>query len=261
MKHISKAKYGKISLNFNQRILEIAETWGADYTGIANLYSARDYIQQQGGEIISGYPLAISVGITMLNTIVDQLADRTNRTVALSYQYHSYDLINQRLDLLTSHISKYIQREGYNALPIPASECVNDEDIHGIFSHKLAARLAGFGWIGKNCLLVTPDAGPRVRWGTVLTDAPLHVTGEVLSDRCGNCTKCVDICPVKAIKGKPFHPDDPLEERYDAVKCYSYYESMRNESPEHIGVCALCLYICPYGKKDKHELPVLKKIK
>ncbi len=37
--------------------------------------------------------------------------------------------------------------------------------------------MAGLGRIGKSCLLITPEAGPRVHWATVLTDAPMQVTG------------------------------------------------------------------------------------
>lgn len=260
MKVSSLPKDRKEPADMNQKIFEIAETWGADFTGIANLSSAHDFIQQQGGDLVASYPLAISVGISMQHTIVDQLPDRANRSVALSYQYHSYDLINQRLDLLISHVSKYIQREGYNALPIPASERVDDERICAIFSHKIAANLAGLGWIGKSCLLITPEVGPRARWATILTDAPLQVTGKPMEERCGSCTKCVEICPVHALTGIPFNSADPREKRYDAAKCDRYYASMRKESPEQLGVCGLCLYACPHGKHNKNQGPILRKI-
>ena len=110
----------------------------------------------------------------------------------------------------------------------------------------MAAHLAGLGWIGKSCLLVTPEAGPRVRWTTVLTDAPLKA-GTPMEMRCGDCHECVDICPVKAFTGRNFIESEPREARYDARRCEKYLKGL--EASTGYGVCGMCLYICPHGKK------------
>ena len=89
------------------------------------------------------------------------------------------------------------------AYPIPASQRNGRDRMQSIFSHRMAAHLAGLGWIGKNCCLITPIAGPRVRLVTVLTDAPLP-PGSPMDSRCGDCTACVDACPPHAIKGRAF---------------------------------------------------------
>ncbi len=115
------------------------------------------------------------------------------------------------------------------------------------FSHKLAANMAGLGWIRKSCLLITPEAGPRVRWTTILTNAPLKPTGKPIDDGCGECTDCVDTCPVSAFSGKPFKIDENREVRYDARKCEEYHEIM--EESGKIPVCGLCIYNCPKGMK------------
>jgi len=236
----------------NHRIREIAETWGADFCGVADLSLAHDAILAQGGPVVAAYPRAISVGIVLLHSIVDQLPHRTNRAVAVSYRHHNHEVINQRLDLLVSRVSSLLQREGYQALPIPATKRVDAERICAVFSHKLAAHLAGLGWIGKSCLLVTPEQGPRVRWATVLTDAPLPATGEPMEERCGNCSQCVEICPVQAFTGEAFRESEPREQRYDASKCSRYFAAMREKDAE-LAVCGLCLYVCPYGKQGNPE--------
>jgi epoxyqueuosine reductase QueG len=235
-------------MNMNNRIKEISETWGADFYGVADLSIAHDAIMAQGGAVIASYHRAISVGIVLLHSIVDQLPQSADRAVAVNYRHHSYEVINQRLDLITSRVSSLLQRDGYQALPIPASKRVDDERICGAFSHKLAAHLAGLGWIGKSCLLVTPEEGPRVRWATVLTDAPLLLTGKPMDERCGNCNLCVEICPVHAFTGEAFLASDPREKRFDARKCDRYFASKKKKDPE-LAVCGLCLYICPYGKQ------------
>jgi epoxyqueuosine reductase len=134
---------------------------------------------------------------------------------------------------------------------VPASKRAEDERLCAIFSHKLAAHLAGLGWIGKSCLLVTPQAGPRVRWVSVLTNAPLATTARPLEDRCGGCRQCVDICPVQAFSGQPFRADEPREARYDAHKCNRYFEEMKIRDAES-AVRGLCLYVCPYGRGKEH---------
>ena len=226
---------------------ERAEALGVDFFGVADLSAAHDFILAQGGPEIAAYPRAISVGIALLNPIVDQLPRRAERAVAIEYRSHAYDVVNDRLDFVASRLSSALQRAGFRALPIPASKTVDRERICASFSHKLAARLAGLGWIGKNCLLITPQNGPRLRLATVLTDAPLDPTGAPGRERCGDCVECVEICPVQAFSGRFFREDEPRQARFDAAKCERYFDALRQKDPE-TAVCGLCLYVCPYGR-------------
>lgn len=233
-------------MDLSKFIGDIPDIFKVNYVGAADLSPAHDFIFDQGGEHMARFPRSISIGIVLPNAIVDLLPNQKDMRARVSYQHHAYDIVNQRLDVATSQITGYLQEAGYQAYPIPASRAPRDERICGIFSHKLAAHLSGLGWIGKSCLLVTPKHGPRVRWGTILTDAPLDPTGEPLDDRCGDCTACVDICPVHAFTGKHFIPEEPREARYKADVCDRYLKSM--ESQGYLRVCGLCLYVCPYGK-------------
>jgi epoxyqueuosine reductase len=234
-------------MTIDNPVRSLAAQQGADFFGVADLAPARDFILAQGGEVVAGYPRAVSVGVELLHAIVDQLPQRAQRAVAAEYRSQAYDVINQRLDLITSRIGSFLQRLGYRAYPVPASERVDDERICGVFSNKLAAHLAGLGWIGKSCLLVTPEAGPRVRWATVLTDAPLTVTGQPMAQRCGDCLECVDICPVGAFTGEPFREQDPREVRYRAEKCDRYFDALEEQG--RLPVCGMCLYVCPVGRE------------
>ena len=233
-------------MELDGKVKTLAEAMGTDFFGIADLSPAHDAILAQGGPVIAGFPRAISIGIALLHPIVDQLPHRDDHAVAMSYRHHCYDLVNQRLDHIASRLSSILQCEGHRALPVPASQTVDDERLCGIFSNKMGAHLAGLGWIGKSCLLVTPEVGPRVRWATVLTDAPLQVTGEPMKEQCGTCRQCVEICPPGAFTGQPFRPGEPRKVRFAAQKCKQYFADM----DETIGlpVCGLCLYVCPYGK-------------
>ncbi len=101
----------------------------------------------------------------------------------------------------------------------------------------------------KSCLLITPDHGPRVRWVSILTDAPLHPTGSPIEPQCGDCTACVDICPQHAFTGRIFYKDEPRKARFDAAACDGYFREMKKK--KSVAVCGLCLYVCPYGRKSK----------
>ena len=233
----------------NERFRGDALALGADFFGVADLSLARDAVAEQGGEMVAQFPYAISIGVAMPSAIVDQIARQGDKAALIAYRSHSYSILNTRLNQIVSRLSGLLQGDGYRAFPIAAAERANGKDMYGLLSHKLAAHLAGLGWIGKSCLLVTPGVGPRVRWASILTDAPL-MAGQPLAERCAKCTECVDICPVHAFTGRSFCPDEPREARYDAHKCHAYLK----QRDEQVGVrvCGLCVYVCPYGRKKQN---------
>lgn len=228
------------------KIRQMAEACGADFFGIADLGLAKDEVVRQGGAELAVYPRAVSIGIRLFDDIVDRLPDRDRMDVVVSYRHHCYDVINDRLDDIASRVAGELQRAGYRAYPLSSSKRVDRERIYALFSHKLAAHLAGLGWIGKSCLLVTPEHGPRVRFVSVLTDAPLEA-GIPMDVACGECTECVDACPVSAFTGRAFSEDEPREARFDARKCESYFSEMEKQGWP--AVCGMCLYACPRGKR------------
>ena len=224
-----------------------ARVMGARFFGVADLTVAQEAIVAQGGEFLAAYPRALSVGIALSDGIVDQLPRHKEVAVARTYD-RLYDTVNWSLDRIALCLSVTLNEHGFQTFLIPASDRVNREHLLGLFSHKLAARLAGLGWIGPSCLLVTPELGPRVRWVTVLTDAPLE-TGSPLSDRCDDCQRCVETCPAQAFTGRPFDPEEPREARFDVCRCQEYRIHLRDEI-SGVRTCGMCVYVCPYGRKE-----------
>jgi epoxyqueuosine reductase len=235
-------------MNIEKQLQQSAMDLGADYFGIADLSPAHEAIAEQGGAELAGYPRAISIGVALLHPIVNQLSRHIERPAAAGYRSHCYEIVNTRLDQIVSRLASAVQRCGHRAYPVAASQRVDDKRICAIFSHKLSAHLSGLGWIGKNCLLITPDMGPRVRWASLLTDAPLTPTGQPIEQRCGDCRECADICPVRAFTGESFRAEEPRSARFDAAKCDRYFRKMRDKDPE-TAICGLCLFTCPYGRK------------
>ena len=71
-------------MNLNKRVQDLAERWGADMLGVEDLAPARGAILAQGGPVVAKYPYAISIGIALPHSIVNQLSQRAACAVALS---------------------------------------------------------------------------------------------------------------------------------------------------------------------------------
>jgi epoxyqueuosine reductase len=218
----------------------------ADLSPLRNRGSA---LMQQtyDNSIVKHYPYAISIGIGLSKGIVRLLCDMESHSISQTYHYHCYTVINPRLDNLALWTVTTLQNAGYDALPLPSSQYrFKDfsDTLRAVFPHKTAAYLGGMGWIGKNCLLITKDYGPALRLVTVLTNAPLKA-GIPMQSLCGDCTKCVDTCPAKAIKGVEFDPTTDRDDRIDVWKC----DDFRSKRETAMGnrSCGLCIYNCPFS--------------
>lgn len=235
------------------RLRDRALALGATYFGVADLAPVREIVVAQGGEFLAEYRFGVSVGIALSDAVVDQLHQHVNRDIARTYCHHIYTVVAEMLDRMATTLAFEIERTGYRAFPVPAGRPYNDERLMGLISHKLAAHLSGHGWIGKNCLLITREHGPRVRWVTVLTDAPLTSTGGALAagDECRDCTICVDLCPAQAFTGVPFNPAEDVEVRFHRSECRAYLG--QRETAYGARVCGLCVYVCPHGFSAKRK--------
>lgn len=225
---------------------QYATALGADLFGVADLTSVRDYVLAQGGEHIAVYPRAVSFAIRLVDGVVNELFRHEDPVAIYTYR-ELYHTVNRNLDRISLLIAKRIQEAGFQAYPI-FNITINSRKLMGSLSHKLAAHLAGLGWIGKSCLLITPEYGPRIRWGTVLTNAPLPASASpLIPQQCGDCRECVDICPQRAFTGVPFNPSEPRDVRFRAHLCRQYMDRRKESLGE--GICGLCVYICPHGRK------------
>ncbi len=211
---------------------------GADLLGIADLGRARDFIASQGPSWVAEFPLAISMGMELCHPIIDHHSPDEPRDQSL-YFHHYVEVVTRALDFLAYDVARWLFERGFNASPVPASSPWDSGSLKGIFSHKLAAHLAGLGWIGKSCLFLSSCFGPRVRLVTVLTDAPLKA-GTPLDQPCGKCHVCIDVCPVKAFTGVEFRPEEDREVRFEFSKCHEY---------RHTHACGLCVTSCPKGRR------------
>lgn len=220
---------------------------GARFFGVADLTGAVETIVDQGGDYLAAYPRALSIGIAMADGIVDQLPRHKEIDVARTYDYLYYT-VNRSLDRIALRLSVVLNTYGFKTFLIPASDKIDDAKMQGLFSQKLAARLAGLGWIGPSCLLITPETGPRARWVTVLTDAPLEA-GAPIKSQCGDCQKCVAACPPKAFTGRYFDPAEHRDARFIVQRCDDYRRHLKSKVTG-TRTCGMCVHVCPFGRSE-----------
>ncbi|MCB0212284.1 MAG: tRNA epoxyqueuosine(34) reductase QueG [Anaerolineae bacterium] len=140
-------------------------------------------------------------------------------------------------------------------------------DTGPVLERDFAAK-AGLGFIGKNTLLISPKMGSYLFLGEILVDADLEFDepapdggatcrvslpgeGKRLGT-CGNCTRCLDICPTHAF---------PAPYILDSNRCISYLTiELRGSIPlelrpllgNWIFGCDACQEICPWVRRYAH---------
>jgi len=244
--HFFKGGKNLVERELMHSLRNLAKDLGADLFGVAQLNPARSLL---GDELVDQFPRAVSLAVRLPGTLVEQV--RYGKRGLLTYVHHIYHTVNPMLDRCALVVAKAIEQAHFRALPIPASHTLDTDHLLGFMSHKCAAHLAGLGWIGPSCLLVTPEHGPRVRLATVLTDAPLD-TGTPIEDRCGECDLCVKICPVSAFTGRRFSASEPREARFDASACSEFSRKRRSQwNVSHGSICGLCVWVCPFGRPEE----------
>ncbi|NLD05851.1 MAG: epoxyqueuosine reductase [Synergistaceae bacterium] len=224
----------------NKELKKFVLSIGAGKVGFADLRPYSENIRKIYGNTWNNYPFAVSVALNMPSSVIREILLKGPTDTYARF----YDVANITLDSMTMRITDWLEERLYRAFPIPASK-VAKEGLHGIFSHRAAAHIAGLGWIGKSCCLITPDRGPMQRFATVLCDAPLEC-GVPMESKCGDCTSCQNACPVNAIKGIEWQMDQDVSERVDRDACKAYLN--KNHETYGCSVCGLCLSACPWGK-------------
>jgi epoxyqueuosine reductase len=162
-------------------------------------------------------------------------------------------------DPLRAGISRYARGRDYHTVLRARLQklCDRIEAAAGPFGHRvfadsapvmevaLAAK-AGIGWRGKHTLLLSREAGSWFFLGEVYTSLPLPADAPA-GEHCGTCTKCIDVCPTRAIRA-PY--------QLDARRCISYLtielkgsipQALRPLVGNRVYGCDDCQSVCPWN--------------
>jgi len=210
---------------------EIIVSSGITTFGFGYIDDLRAHFDALPVEQTEGLSYGISIGVRVSDSVLKGVITGPTR-----HYLHHYRMLNMLLDQVALRLSLAIQERGYNAMPIPASQIIDWQRQTAHLSHKMIALRAGMGWIGRNNLLVHPEYGSRIRLATILTDMPLQTDEQINDGDCGNCRRCIEICPVSAI--------GETHREWDKQACL---ERLKSYSKTHnIGqyICGLCVRVC-----------------
>jgi len=148
-------------------------------------------------------------------------------------------------DWLQYKVAEYLREKGHSA--VVTTGYFNREKLIPRFPSKLAAYEAGLGVYGRCGIIITPEYGPRVNFGVVLTDASLEPDGKLTGfNPCLKCRLCVDLCPPKAIREDVSPPVG-----HDRDKCINFVLKLRDKRHDHHFYCGYCYDSCPIGRTDR----------
>jgi epoxyqueuosine reductase len=212
----------------------------------AGRHGELDYMARHGptrarpAELVPGTVRVISARMDYLPEAADSeqtMNDGARAFVsryALGRDYHK--VLRGRLQQLADRIAAEIGAFGYRVFT----------DSAPVMEVELA-RKAGLGWRGKHTLLLSRDAGSYFFLGEIYTDLPLP-PDEPVSEHCGACAKCIDICPTRAIVA-PY--------QLDARRCISYLTiELKGSIPlelrpligNRVYGCDDCQLVCPWNR-------------
>lgn len=215
-------------------------------------------------EIVRGAKTVIAIGIPLVEQVCDWeemyqdseiLGPEIRKTLLQDYLYSevNYNFINDRLNQIALRLTLHLQARGYRSTYFPATFGPGYRQYHdmipgwmGLFSQRHAAVRAGLGEFGLNNVVVTPEYGPRVRFNTVITQAPLTVSPLLREKAClgSGCSLCLEQCGGQALRLLPSFDDrevwlNPVS-RTDMSRC--------REARKEAFCYGRCLRVCPVGR-------------
>ena len=234
---------------------EQLQQWlNAGFHGEMDYMAAHGTLRARPAELVPGTVRVISARMNYLPQQTEaewrahehrRLSDPDAAVVSVYARGRDYHkVLRSRLQQLADKITTRVGPFGYRVFT----------DSAPVMEVEIAQR-AGMGWRGKHTLLLNRDAGSMFFLGEIFTDLPLPVDAPI-SDHCGECRACIDVCPTQAIVA-PY--------QLDARRCISYLTielkgSMPVEFRPLIGNrilgCDDCQLACPWNKfAQRSSLP------
>ena len=217
----------------NQWVQKILENHNISLIGFADL-------SEINIELRHGFKYGICIAIAL--KIFPSITNEPSKAY-----YDEYNNVSKRLTLANDFLANSIKDKGFNVFSL--SRVKQNEQFRTLLPYKTLATRAGLGWIGKSATLVTRKYGNAIRLRGVLTDMPFLTETPINESFCGECVKCVESCPGKAVLGSNWslgldrdillNPFDCKNTVIDRGKIWNVTE----------GSCGICISVCPWTKK------------
>ncbi|MNR84011.1 Epoxyqueuosine reductase [compost metagenome] len=187
-----------------------------------------------------------------------QVLPEARSVIALFHPYHPGPLEGPLTDVPRGRFARYALGDDYHdvtasklralaaELEDPTARVYTDT---GPFLERSVASRAQIGWTGKSGLLIHPKLGTYGFLAEIVTVRELPVAETPHPDRCGTCTRCLDVCPTGALVAPGL---------VDSRRCISYLtiehrgpipHALRPLIGDWVYGCDLCQEVCPWNRK------------
>ena len=185
-------------------IREVVKSHGMDMCGFASIDRFDEAPpNRRPADTLPGCKSVIVIGTRLLNGVVQanfRAYEDGRFDLKGLYGTYGYSMLpNFALTYACYAVAQAIERNtGAVAAPLSTGPMTNGMQI-SIRHSAVAAGLGEFGWLG---IVLTPEFGPRNRFGVILTTAeiepdPLYSGPRICDPE--KCSICTDVCPTKAI--------------------------------------------------------------
>jgi len=220
----------------------VSKTFGADLVGICAFDERWVYTERYDHRTGGSKPNDLGEGLTSVIVIGQSMDHDLIRTAPSALAGTATGLGYSQDAAVLLAISQYILNLGYRAVPT-----MNDSAL----AIPLALA-AGLGEYGRHGMVITPEFGPRLRFGKIFTDMPLAHDEPIsfgVNEFCEQCDRCAGACPARAIPHSG--PVSVALNRsglkgvrkwsVDGEACFGYWSKINSD-------CAICVRVCPYNR-------------
>lgn len=207
-------------MSIAEELKEFALANEADYFGITPVSRMRNLPEHfRPTDLFPEAKCVIVLGMKLPKgaILAHEAANSGKREQIMIFTQFGVNRVIEMLNVAALRLVRRIEKlYGGVAMPIPSGEPHNEELWMGAISNRYAAMCAGLGemtWCG---FVATPEAGPRIRWVTVITDLELEpnaLYGGPKLCQYPDCQICADACPAQALSKK-----NAVEVAFDGFK-------------------------------------------
>ena len=201
-------------------IKRLALACGFDRAGVARLEPS-----ERGGALLTWLERGAHAGMAYMERRVEarldprEILEGARSVLCVALQYEPREGAPASGDLWPG-VARYAHGRDYHDLMTPALKELAERvatafpgcgarwyvDTGPVLERELAAS-AGIGAVGKNTMLLHPEAGSWFLLGELFLTLELE-PDPPMADPCGSCTRCLEACPTDALS-EPYFLDTP----------------------------------------------------
>ena len=194
--------------------------------------------------LVEGAKTVVSVAVNYFSGEVDEALAQQAAPLRLARYAYGTDYHEVVKAMLRQLMASLGLEEGRDGRPFVDTAPIDE---------KYWAQRCGLGWRGRHTQIILPQQGSFFVLGELVLTETCDEYDDFCESRCGACRKCVEACPMGALRG-----DGTL----DARLCLSYLTieqrgDLPAEAAEGMGRCFYgcdrCAEACPHNQRFAHD--------